>query len=205
VDAFEAECRAVVAQARAEVAKGREPQLSALTARLQEAARTARERGASKAAVARARKRAVEQLERIVAVHRARARLAQEAAPPAARALPRRARTVLRTRPTVSGNMRLRREGDGAAAVLVWDPAPGVERWEVRISERPDARGDYEVRETLELDPVETRVPLPLGERAVRVHVLGRGRGGRLVRRAIVAGLTRDAWRDRWQQRATAS
>jgi hypothetical protein len=37
------------------------------------------------------------------------------------------------------------------------------------------------------------------------VHVLGRDRGGRLVRRAIVSGLTRESWADRWERRASAS
>lgn len=205
MDAFDSECRAVVAEARAHVAAGREPRMDALAARLQEAARAARARGASAKSVALVEQRALEQLERVVAVHRARARLAPEAAPPAARPLPRRPRAALRTKPTVSGNMRLRREGDGEEAVLVWDAAPGVLRWEVRVSERPDARSDYAVRETVQLAPDETRLSLDLGERAVRVHVLGRGRGERLLRRAIVSGLTRETWRDRWQQRATAS
>jgi hypothetical protein len=37
------------------------------------------------------------------------------------------------------------------------------------------------------------------------VHLLGRAANGRLVRRAVISGLTRDNWSDRWQRRASAS
>lgn len=192
---FETELKAVLAEARAQVAAGREPAAEELAARLRAAG-----------APAKTQERALAQLDRIVAVHRARTLVAEKPREaPAPRRLPGRPKPALRTRPTVSANMQLRREGDGADAVLVWDAAHGVAGWEVRISERPDARGDYEVRETLELEPAQTRAPLRLGERAVRVHVLGRGRDGRLLRRAIVAGLTAETWRDRWQQRPSAS
>jgi hypothetical protein len=46
---------------------------------------------------------------------------------------------------------------------------------------------------------------LPLGDTPFRVHLLGRDRGGRLVRRAIVSALTRDGWNDRWERKASAS
>jgi hypothetical protein len=204
-ESFESECRAVVEAARAEVAAGREPAAAALAARVHEAAGAARERGEPAAAVERTERAALEQLERVLAVHRARSLLSREPARRESQPPPRRPRSPLRTRPTVSGNMRLRREGDGEEAALVWDAAPSVLRWEVRVSERPDARSDYAVRETVQLPPDETRLPLSLGERPVRVHVLGRARGDRLLRRAMVSGLTRETWRDRWQQRATAS
>jgi hypothetical protein len=48
-------------------------------------------------------------------------------------------------------------------------------------------------------------VELALGVLPLRVHVLGRGRDGWLIRRAVVSGLTRESWDDRWQQRASAS
>ena len=98
--------------------------------------------------------------------------------------------------------MELRREPELAVA---WDAVPSVTSWEVRISERPDVRSDYVVRDTIQLEPGVTRVELPLEDKPVRVHVLGRGRDGRLVRRAVVSGLTRDGWNDRWQRRASAS
>jgi hypothetical protein len=95
------------------------------------------------------------------------------------------------------------RRGDGTS--LVWRPERGVVTWELRISTRPDPRGDYEVRESGELPGEATSVELPLGEEPLRVHLLGRDRGGRLVRRAIVSGLTVETWTERWQRRASAS
>ena len=95
------------------------------------------------------------------------------------------------------------RRGDGDA--LAWPREPKVVAWELRISERPDPRGDYEVRESGELPGETTSVDLPLGDVPLRVHLLGRDRGGRLVRRAIVSGLTRETWSERWQRRASAS
>jgi hypothetical protein len=98
--------------------------------------------------------------------------------------------------------MEVRRDGEAA---LVWDAVTAVAGWEVRISERPDARSDYVVRETLTLASAATRVELPLGETPLRVHVLGRSRDGRLLRRAVISGLTRASWGERWQRRASAS
>jgi hypothetical protein len=94
------------------------------------------------------------------------------------------------------------RRGDGAN--LVWHREAAVTAWELRISERPDPRGDYEVRESGELPGEATSVELPLGEVPLRVHLLGRNRSGRLVRRAIISGLTRETWGERWQRRSSA-
>jgi hypothetical protein len=101
--------------------------------------------------------------------------------------------------------MEVRRKKSGESFGLAWDAAAGVAEWEVRISERPDARRDYAVRDTLKLAANETSLELPLGDRSVRVHLLGRSRGGKLVRRAVISALTRDSWDERWQRRASAS
>jgi hypothetical protein len=86
---------------------------------------------------------------------------------------------------------------------LEWDPAPGVARWEARLSERPDARSDYVERETLALEA--PRLELRLAEQPTRVHLFGRSAHGRLVQRAVISGLTHDNWSQRWRQRASAS
>jgi hypothetical protein len=173
---------AVLAEARAAVAAGRDPDGPALRARL----------GGDREALAR--------LERVLAVGRARGRVAR--AVPGTETRPPEPSRLLRTRPTITANMDVRRAGESG---LVWDPLPAVAGWEVRISERPDVRSDYAVRETRELPAGETRIELPLGARPLRVHILGRTRDGRLVRRAVISGLTRDGWTDRWQRRASAS
>ena len=54
------------------------------------------------------------------------------------------------------------------------------------------------------LAAAETSVEVPLGDNPFRVNVLGRGRG-RLQRRALISGLTREGWRERWHRRPSAS
>jgi hypothetical protein len=176
---------AILQEARTAVAAGRPPDESVLRARLQAEGGDAQ---------------SLERLERVLSVHRARALVEPAVAPAPAPRAP--VRAALRTKPTISANMEIRREPGFAVA---WDAVSSVAAWEVRISERPDVRADYVVRESLQLEPGVTRVELPLAEQPLRVHVLGRGRDGRLVRRAVVSGLTRDGWNERWQRRASAS
>jgi hypothetical protein len=61
------------------------------------------------------------------------------------------------------------------------------------------------VRETLILPANETTLELSLEDRSLRVHILGRSRDGRLLRRAVISALTRDSFGERWQRRASAS
>ena len=175
----------ILDEARALVARGGSPDWKQLRDRIR--------------ALGGDQKEALQRLERVGAVHRARSTVKPAPAAPAPAPL---RRALLRTRPTVTGNMDVRR---GKGDELVWSREPKVTAWELRISERPDPRGDYEVRESGELPGEATAVDLPLGETPLRVHLLGRDRGGRLVRRAIVSGLTRATWSERWQRRASAS
>jgi hypothetical protein len=105
-------------------------------------------------------------------------------------------RPILGTRPTISGSLDVRRDGEFA---LAWDADRDVQSWEVRIAERPDIRRDYREQETKQVS--EPRIELPLGDLPMRVTIVGRSRGGRLVRRAVLAGVTRATWADRWQKR----
>jgi hypothetical protein len=140
----------------------------------------------------------------VLAISRARSRLAQQpVAPPAPRPAPKRA--VVRGKPTISGNMEVRRETQDGTFRLAWDTLPSVATWEVRISERKDPRSDYVVRDVQNLPAGQSSVELPLGERGLRIHLLGRGRDGRLIQRAVISALTRDNWNERWQRRASAS
>lgn len=192
MDELAKEYAAIIAEARAKVAAGEDP--SGLEAQIRAAAGDgAAERGA------------LQQLDRVLSVHRARAlvrrRPAAPTPPPPAPSL----RTALRVRPTISANMDVRQQRDGERFLLSWETTPAIAGWEVRFSERPDARGDYEVRETLALPPETTTVELPLGDKPLRVHLLGRSRDGRLLRRAVISALTRAAWGERWERRASAS
>jgi hypothetical protein len=188
------EFKAIIDEARAAIADGRQPDARALETRIRSAAKR---HEASPT-------RPLKQLERVLAIHRARGALARAPAAPQAPTSPQR-RPAIRTRPTITGNMEAHRKKGAEGFVLAWDAAADVTAWEVRISERPDARQDYAVRDTLKHAANETSVELPLGDRSVRVHVLGRNRGGKLVRRAVISGLTADSWNERWQRRASAS
>jgi hypothetical protein len=139
---------------------------------------------------------ALQRLARVVAVHRARSRFVEPAAPkpePAAR--PGR---VLATRPTISGALDVRR---GRDFVLQWNAARDVASWEVRIAERPDIRRDYVERQERDLPGNATELELPLSDKPMRVRIVGKDARGRLVRRAVLTGVTRETWNDRWQRR----
>jgi hypothetical protein len=180
--------------ARAEVAAGRDPDEQALAERIRKAG------GGAKA---------LKQLERVLTIQRARARLAAPPTPPPPAPAPApvrpRARMAFRAQPTITGNMEVRSSRTEGGVLLTWDAAAAVTGWEVRFSERADARSEYVVSETLTLPGTATSVELALGELPRRMHLLGRANDGRLVRRAIVSALTVDNWNDRWQRRASAS
>jgi hypothetical protein len=101
--------------------------------------------------------------------------------------------------------MEVRRQTSEGKFLLAWDAVPAVATWEVRISERKDPRSDYIVIDLKTLPATQTSVVLPLEDRGLRVHLLGRGRDGRLIQRAVISALTRDSWDERWQRRASAS
>jgi hypothetical protein len=180
------EYKAILDEARAQIARGVEPDAAALEARI----------GAVSGGDAA---HALAQLERLLSVHRARALLVD---PPKAPSPPPR-RPAYRARPTIAANIAVRARRTGETVTLEWDPAPGVASWEARLSERPDARSDYVERETLALET--PRLELLLAEQPTRVHLFGRSANGRLVQRAVISGLTRDNWGQRWRQRASAS
>jgi hypothetical protein len=200
---------AIVDEARAQVAAGREPNFEALEARLRAAASRTRSRAHAErtAGIDEAERSALQQLGRVATVHRARLRLTREPSQPPApvAAAPRPFSALLRTKPTITGNMDVRREERDGALLLRWDAAVAVTGWEVRFSERPDARSDYVVRDTLDLPASSTEVEVPLGKHPMRVHLLGRSRDGRLLRRALISTLTRETWNERWQRRPSAS
>lgn len=177
----------ILGEARAAVAAGGDPDWQALRARLRSA-------GGDEPA----RRAALAQLERIGAVHRARRTRPAPAPEPAP--APRRA-ALLRTRPSLTGDLDVARERAGDALVLAWRREQGIERWEVRIARRGGARGDYVPVEERQLPADVTRIELPAHDEPLRVHIVGRSRGGRLVRRAIASGLTAEGWGDRWQRR----
>jgi hypothetical protein len=180
---------AILDETRAQIARGDDPDAAELEARIL-------------AVPAPDSTRALEQLNRLLAVHRARRSLhTLVQAPATPRPAPR--RSGYRAKPTIAANMTVRAQATGDTVTLEWQAAPGVASWEARLSERPDARSDYVERETRELD--STRLELRLSDRPQRIHLLGRNSYGRLQQRAVVSGLTAENWSQRWQQRASAS
>ena len=177
----------ILSEARAAVAAGRNPDWKQLRDRV-------RALGLGK----KAERDALAQLERVGAVQRARrvVQRAVEPEPPAPR------RPLIVTKPAVTGNMDVRRAGEH---VLEWTPLRTVEAWDVRISTRPNVRGDYVVREERTLPAETARLELELGDTPMRIHLLGRGRGGKLVQRAVISGLTAAGWSTRWERRGSAA
>ena len=188
----------ILDQARASIAAGRTPDWSVLEERVRAVSQRPRAQADPEQEA-----RALKQLQLLASVQRAKARVA----PPADSGQTGRTRRPvgLRERPTITGNMDVRRETEGEAFVLRWDAAPGVLEWAVRLSERSGPRGGYVVSEELALPAGATSVELPLGATPLRVHLLGRGRGGKLVRRAVMSPLTPQSWGERWQRRASAA
>jgi hypothetical protein len=99
--------------------------------------------------------------------------------------------------------MAVRARADGDAVTLEWDAVRGVADWDARVADRPDARSPYTDRETRKL--TEPRLELQLSDLPQRVSITGRNAAGRIVQRAVVSGLTAENWRQKWQQRASAS
>jgi hypothetical protein len=177
---MDGDLQTILDEARAQIARGDEPDVAALEERV---------RAVDPSALG--------QLRRLLAVHRAKRSLAE---PPAA-SQPRRA--VYRAKPTISANMNVHARAAGDAVALEWAAAAGVRAWEARIGERRDARSPYVDRETLALDA--PRLELRLTDLPQRVSITGRNAAGRIVQRALVSGLTSANWTQKWQQRASAS
>jgi hypothetical protein len=178
------ELAAILDEARAQIARGEEPDGDALAARIAAHPR---------------HDRALAQLSRLLAVARAKRAVGRPA--PAAPSAPK-PRVVYRARPTIAANTPVRARGEGAAVVLEWDAARGVAAWDVRIAERADARSPY--AETGTLSVGEPQVELDLGDLPKRISIVGRNASGRIVQRAVISGLTVANWRQKWQQRASA-
>lgn len=185
---MDAKLAAILDEARAQIARGEEPDAGALTARIQ----AVPEHG-----------RALAQLNRLLAVARAKQSLLAPAAHRQPGPVPRPAREGYRAKPTIAANMVVRARDTDGVVTLEWEAARGVAQWDARIADRPDARSAYTDRETRTLR--EPRLPLDLDELPQRISITGRNASGRIVQRAVVSGLTRANWQQKWQQRASAS
>jgi hypothetical protein len=142
----------------------------------------------------------VAQLRRLFAVARAKKR--SHTAPPTG-PKPQGRASVYRARPTIAATMTVRACAAGEGVALEWEPRAEVVRWEARLAERPDLRAPYVDRDTVTLEG--PRFELRLGDRPKRISIIGRAASGRVVRHALISGLTSSNWRQQWQRRPTAS
>jgi hypothetical protein len=175
----------ILDEVRAQIARGVEPDVAALEERVQALD-----------------PKALPRLRRLLAVHRAKRSLREPARPTPVPG-PRTAPPTYRAKPTIAANMAVRTRANGDAVALEWDAPRGVDAWEVRVGERRDARSQYVDRETVQL--AKPSYQLELTDLPLRVSVTGRNASGRIVQRALISGLTRSNWRQKWQQRASAS
>lgn len=217
---------AVVDAARRDVAAGRAVDLAARLAELdREAAGLAATLGrdpALQSAAARSRTA----LERLAALARVRERLdnPQSFAPPAAAASaaaaapapapaarPSLRDALLTAKVTISGNLLVEKRvgapapGDGATPLtLTWKLPPAAQEVVVQVEERPDPRGDYGAVSTESLGTATTWT-VQLGDTPTRLVVRVDGRGGRVLGRARISGLTAANAASKWQRQATAA
>jgi len=99
-------------------------------------------------------------------------------------------RLALQPSATIVGNMAVRKRPDGKRLELSWDPVPNVTLWKLRVSVRPDPRGDYVEGELVTLAAEVTSFAVELDEQPRRVQLYGHAQGGRVVRRAVLSALT---------------
>jgi len=146
LDAIVRRHAAIINEARATVAAGGELDTDALAERLVAAARrsAALRSPEQSEAIAAAERAARSQLERLVGVQKAKKRLGAEQVAPSATARPAPALPGrLQTRPTITGNMDVRRGEEAGELSLSWQAEAAVSSWEVRFSERPRPGADY--------------------------------------------------------------
>jgi len=121
--------------------------------------------------------RALKQLARIVSVQRARTLVDRPPLrEPAPTPEPLRPQLALRAKPTITGNMDVRRERRGEAFVLAWTAEPKVVAWDIRLSERPDVRSESATRAAIppanDFSKARDPAPVPVDWLAFRVGYL---------------------------------
>ena len=213
---------ATVDAARCEVAAGRPLDAAARQRELDAAAAALAVEHGSDPALQSAVARARTALERVAALARARERLQRPASfgPPApepaalaAPAAPAAATTparpsardsLLTSRVTISGTLIVEKRIAGSELTLSWKLPPAAQDVVVQVDERPDPRSDYAVVATESLGAA-TSWTVQLGEATTRLVLRVDGRGGRVLGRARISGLTAANAASKWQRQATAT
>ena len=213
---------AAVDAARRDVAAGRPLDVAARERELDAAATALAAEHGPGPALQSAVARACSALERVAALARARERLhgpatfgppapaaADVAAPAAPVATPAPARpsardSLLTPRVTISGTLVVEKRVAGSELTLTWKLPAAAQDVVVQVEERPDPRSDYAPVATESLGPA-TSWTVQLGEPTTRLVVRVDGRGGRVLGRARISGLTEANAASKWQRQASAT
>lgn len=166
--------------------------------------------------------RARSALSRIASLARARARLSEPAsygppagapagtvteaptAPAPAAPRPAAASALLAAKVTISGNLLVEKSVIGSELVLAWKLPPAAQQVLVQIEQRPTPRDEWAQVAQHELGAV-TSFTLALDDVPKRLLLRVEGRGGRVLGRARIAGLTAATAAGKWQRQATAA
>ncbi|MEI7759450.1 MAG: hypothetical protein WCJ67_01635 [Thermoleophilia bacterium] len=122
-------------------------------------------------------------------------------APPSSRPV---RRLMLQPSATVVANMTVRKTPGGPGVELLWETAPNVTAWTIRVSVRPDPRQDYTEGEIVTLPAATTSYEVSLDDLPRRIAIYGLARDGRIVRRAVISALTIGNSSAQWKHQATA-
>jgi hypothetical protein len=124
--------------------------------------------------------------------------------PPPAEGRPVR-RLALQSSATIVGTMAVRKQQVDGGLELSWDTAPAIVEWRLRLARRPDPRRPYVDDDSETLRAGTTSFVIALDEVPRRVQITGRARDGRVMRRAVISGLTRENGGAQWKRQSTAS
>ena len=112
--------------------------------------------------------------------------------------------SLLTPRVTISGTLIVEKRVAGSELTLGWKLPPAAQEVVVQVEERPDPRSDYAVVATESLGAA-TEWTVQVGETTTRLVVRVDGRGGRVLGRARISGLTAANAASKWQRQATAT
>jgi hypothetical protein len=112
-------------------------------------------------------------------------------------------RLALQPAPTFVGNVPVRKRRTPEGVVLEWSRTPNVVSWLIRVSVRPDPRGDYQELEEVTLPGEATSFELELDDLPRRIQLLGSAPSGRTTQRATVSALTRGNSGAQWKRQGS--
>jgi hypothetical protein len=113
-------------------------------------------------------------------------------------------RLTLQPAATIVGTLAVRKKRVGNGVEIAWSAEPSIRAWKVSVATRPDPRRPYLDGETATLPPAKTAFEVALDDVPRRIQIVGEGRDGRVVRRAVISALTRGNSGAQWKRQSTA-